>query len=47
MNPKGRQAKGKARLSAYEKLLSQEAKEREEKLEKEREERERLENNIV
>ena len=33
MNPKGRQAKGKARLSAYEKLLSQEAREREEKLE--------------
>jgi ATP-binding cassette ChvD family protein len=33
MNPKGRQAKAKARLSAYEKLLSQEAKEREEKLE--------------
>ena len=33
MNPKGRHAKGKARLSAYEKLLSQEAKEREEKLE--------------
>ncbi|HEY9009327.1 energy-dependent translational throttle protein EttA [Ohtaekwangia sp.] len=33
MNPKGRQAKGKARLSAYEKLLSQETKEREEKLE--------------
>lgn len=33
MNPKGRQAKGKARLSAYEKLLNQETKEREEKLE--------------
>ncbi|MCU0418395.1 MAG: energy-dependent translational throttle protein EttA [Cyclobacteriaceae bacterium] len=33
MNPKGRQAKGKARLSAYEKLLNAEAKEREEKLE--------------
>ncbi len=33
MNPKGRQAKAKARLGAYEKLLSQEAKEREEKLE--------------
>jgi energy-dependent translational throttle protein EttA len=33
MNPKGRQAKGKARLGAYEKLLSQESKEREEKLE--------------
>jgi energy-dependent translational throttle protein EttA len=33
MNPKGRQAKGKARLSAYEKLLSQETKEKEEKLE--------------
>lgn len=33
MNPKGRQAKAKARLSAYEKLLSQESKEREEKLE--------------
>jgi sulfate-transporting ATPase len=33
MNPKGRQAKGKARLSAYEKLLGQEGKEREEKLE--------------
>jgi energy-dependent translational throttle protein EttA len=33
MNPKGRHAKGKARLGAYEKLLSQEAKEREEKLE--------------
>jgi ATP-binding cassette ChvD family protein len=33
MNPKGRQAKAKARLSAYEKLLLQEAKEREEKLE--------------
>lgn len=33
MNPKGRHAKGKARLGAYEKLLSQETKEREEKLE--------------
>jgi sulfate-transporting ATPase len=33
MNPKGRHAKGKARLGAYEKLLSQEGKEREEKLE--------------
>lgn len=33
MGPKGRQAKGKARLSAYEKLLSQETKEREDKLE--------------
>jgi len=33
MNPKGRQSKGKARLSAYEKLLTQETKEREEKLE--------------
>src|SRR5690349_7967567 len=33
MNPKGRQAKGKARLSAYEKLLTQGTKEREEKLE--------------
>jgi energy-dependent translational throttle protein EttA len=33
MNPKGRQAKGKARLSAYEKLLGQEGKDREEKLE--------------
>lgn len=33
MNPKGRHAKGKARLGAYEKLLSQEVKEREEKLE--------------
>lgn len=33
MNPKGRQAKAKARLGAYEKLLSQETKEREEKLE--------------
>jgi ATP-binding cassette ChvD family protein len=33
MNPKGRHAKGKARLGAYEKLLTQEAKEREEKLE--------------
>jgi energy-dependent translational throttle protein EttA len=33
MNPKGRQAKGKARLSAYEKLLSQETREKEDKLE--------------
>lgn len=33
MNPKGRQAKAKARLGAYEKLLSQETKEKEEKLE--------------
>jgi energy-dependent translational throttle protein EttA len=33
MNPKGRQAKGKARLGAYEKLLSQETKDKEEKLE--------------
>ncbi|HEY5749629.1 MAG TPA: energy-dependent translational throttle protein EttA [Chryseolinea sp.] len=33
MNPKGRQAKGKARLSAYEKLLGQETREKEEKLE--------------
>jgi ATP-binding cassette ChvD family protein len=33
MNPKGRHAKGKARLNNYEKLLSQETKEREEKLE--------------
>lgn len=33
MNPKGRHAKGKARLGAYEKLLSQETKEKEEKLE--------------
>ena len=33
MNPKGRQAKAKARLGAYEKLFSQEVKEREEKLE--------------
>lgn len=33
MAPKGRHAKGKARLGAYEKLLSQEAREREEKLE--------------
>jgi ATP-binding cassette ChvD family protein len=32
-NPKGRHAKGKARLNNYEKLLGQEAKEREEKLE--------------
>jgi energy-dependent translational throttle protein EttA len=33
MSPKGRHAKGRARLGAYEKLLSQEVKEREEKLE--------------
>ena len=33
MNPKGRHAKGKARLSAYEKLLGAEGKEKEEKLE--------------
>ena len=33
MNPKARQAKGKARLGAYEKLMSQETKEKEEKLE--------------
>lgn len=33
MSPKGRQAKAKARLSAYDKLLSQESKERESKLE--------------
>ena len=33
MTPKGRHAKGKARLSAYEKLISQEAREKEEKLE--------------
>ncbi len=33
MNPKGRQAKSKARLNNYEKLLSQEAKEQEQKLE--------------
>jgi energy-dependent translational throttle protein EttA len=33
MGPKGRHAKGKARLSAYEKLLSQENREKEEKLE--------------
>jgi ATP-binding cassette ChvD family protein len=33
MNPKGRQAKAKARLSAYEKLLGQEAREKEDKLE--------------
>jgi energy-dependent translational throttle protein EttA len=33
MNPKGRHAKGKARLSAYEKLLGQEGREKEEKLE--------------
>ncbi|UII29011.1 energy-dependent translational throttle protein EttA [Fulvivirga maritima] len=33
MSPKGRHAKAKARLNAYDKLLSQEAQEREEKLE--------------
>ncbi len=33
MNPKGRQAKGKARLSNYEKLISEETREKEEKLE--------------
>ena len=33
MNPKGRQAKGKARLNSYEKLLGQETREKEEKLE--------------
>jgi len=33
MSPKARQAKGKARLGAYEKLLSEEVKEREDKLE--------------
>ena len=33
MSPKGRHAKAKARLSAYDKLLSQETKEREDKLE--------------
>jgi energy-dependent translational throttle protein EttA len=33
MNPKGRQAKGKARLSNYEKLLGAEGREKEEKLE--------------
>jgi sulfate-transporting ATPase len=33
MNPKGRQAKGKARLGAYEKLLGAEGREKEEKLE--------------
>jgi len=33
MSPKGRHAKAKARLGAYEKLLTQETKEREEKLE--------------
>jgi len=33
MNPKGRQAKGKARLNAYEKLIGQEGREKEEKLE--------------
>ena len=33
MNPKGRHAKGKARLNNYEKLLSQETREKEDKLE--------------
>jgi ATP-binding cassette ChvD family protein len=33
MNPKGRQAKGKARLNAYDKLMSQETRDKEEKLE--------------
>lgn len=33
MGPKGRRAKGKARLGAYEKLLTQETKEKEDKLE--------------
>lgn len=33
MSPKARQAKGKARLNAYEKLLNEDVKEREEKLE--------------
>jgi ATP-binding cassette ChvD family protein len=33
MSPKGRQAKAKARISSYEKLLSQEAREKEDKLE--------------
>jgi energy-dependent translational throttle protein EttA len=33
MNPKGRQAKGKARLGAYEKLLGSEGREKEDKLE--------------
>ncbi|MBS1488816.1 MAG: energy-dependent translational throttle protein EttA [Bacteroidetes bacterium] len=33
MSPKGRHAKGKARLNAYEKLIGQEAREKEEKLE--------------
>lgn len=33
MSPKGRHAKGKARLSAYEKLISQETREKEDKLE--------------
>ncbi len=33
MSPKGRQAKAKARLSAYDKLVGQEAREKEEKLE--------------
>ena len=33
MSPKGRHAKGKARLDAYDKLMSQETKEKEEKLE--------------
>jgi ATP-binding cassette ChvD family protein len=33
MNPKGRQAKGKARLNAYDKLMSQETRDKEDKLE--------------
>jgi sulfate-transporting ATPase len=33
MSPKGRHAKGKARLSAYDKLMSQETREKEDKLE--------------
>lgn len=33
MSPKGRQAKGKARLTSYEKMVSEESKEKEEKLE--------------
>jgi energy-dependent translational throttle protein EttA len=33
MNPKGRHAKGKARLNAYDKLMSQETRDKEEKLE--------------
>ena len=33
MSPKARQAKGKARLSSYEKMMSEDAKEKEEKLE--------------